>query len=190
PSELYHSGYIGPLQRELMKTGQYIPGLALRDDGDMVRQAHISASSTLAFSGFDDKAVIWRPLDTSAAQLIPLPVGEVPAFLLNIQAEQDTGLQVELRISSRKGGFTPDSILATKTVALTEGNTEIQLDFGVELGEAQYVFLTFLENEHVRLPYTEQRITGLLSVFNGVNKKVSNNGRQRPPANSGVDEFE
>src|SRR5690606_7269507 len=38
--------------------------------------------------------------------------------------------------------------------------------------------------------YTEQRITGLLSVFNGVNKKVSNNGRQRPPAGSGVDEFE
>src|SRR5690606_14448129 len=104
--------------------------------------------------------------------------------------EQDTGLQVELRNSSRKGGFTPDNVLATKTVELMAGDTEIKLDFNVALEEAQYVFLTFLKNGHVHLPYTEQRITGLLSVFNGVNKKVSNNGRQRPPAGSGVDEFE
>src|SRR5690606_21377142 len=109
---------------------------------------------------------------------------------LNIRAEQDTGLQVELRNSSRKGGFTPDNVLATKTVELTAGNTEIQLDFNVALEEAQYVFLTFLKNEHVSLPYSVQRITGLLSVFNGVNKKVSSNGRQRPSAGSGVDEFE
>src|SRR5690606_18327113 len=176
PEEIYNEGYIGLLQQELMKTGQYIPGFALHDDSDKVRQAHISVSSTLAFSGFDDAAVFWRPLVISAAQLVPLPAGEAPGFLLNIRAEQDTGLQVELRNSSRKGGFTPDNVLATKTVELTAGNTEIQLDFNVALEEAQYVFLTFLKNEHVSLPYTEQRITGLLSVFNGVNKKVSNNG--------------
>ncbi len=64
------------------------------------------------------------------------------------------------------------------------------MDFDAELEDAQYVFLTFLKNPLVSLPYTEQRITGLLSVFNGVNKKVSNNGRQRPPAGSGVDDFE
>ncbi|WP_262245509.1 FAD-dependent oxidoreductase [Parapedobacter soli] len=190
PAEIYSEGHIVLLQQELMKAGQYIPGLVLRDDADKVQQATVSASSELAFSGFDNADTTWRPLDISAAQLIPLPAGKVPTFTLTLQAERDTGLQVELRVSSRKGGFTPDTILATKAVALITGNTEIQLDFNVELGEAQYVFLTFLKNEHVRLPYTEQRITGLLSVFNGVNKKVSNNGRQRPPADSGVDDFE
>src|SRR5690606_12141933 len=109
---------------------------------DRVQQANISVSSKLAFSGFDDADATWHPLDISAAQLIPLPVGKVPTFALNLRAEQDTGLQVELRTSSRKGGFTPDSILAAKTVALTAGNTEIQLDFNVELDEEQYVFLT------------------------------------------------
>lgn len=190
PEEIYNEGHIGLLQQKLMKTGQYIPGFALRDDSDRVQQANISVSTELAFSGFDDADATWRPLDISAAQLIPLPVGKVPTFALNLRAELDTGLQVELRTSSRKGGFTPDSILAAKTVALTAGNTEIQLDFNIELDEEQYVFLTFLKNGLVSLPYTEQRITGLLSVFNGVNKKVSNNGRQQPPAGSGVDEFE
>src|SRR3546814_11316180 len=97
-----------------MKAGQYIPGHALRDDADKVRQANISVSSALAFSGFDGANATWRPLDISAAQLIPLPVGKLPAFVLTLRAEQDTGLQVELRTSSRKGGFTPDSILGSE----------------------------------------------------------------------------
>lgn len=190
PTDINNSAHISHLQQELLKTGQYIPGITRCDDSDKVQQAHISASSALAFSGFDNIAIIWRPLDVSAAQLIPIPAGKVPAFALPLRAEGDTGLQVELRVGSRKAGFTPDNVLARKTVALTTGDTEIQLDFDVSLEEAQYVFLTFLKNERVYLPYTEQRITGLLSVFNGVNKKVSNNGRQRPSAGSGVDEFE
>lgn len=190
PGEVYRGGHIELLQQELMKTGQYIPGLALLDDSDKVRQADISVSSELVFSGFGDKDTIWRQLDISAAQLIPLNVGKVPAFVLNLRAEQETGLQVELRVSSRIGGFTPDSVLAKKTIALSAGDTKVHLDFNTELHEAQYVFLTFLKNELVSLPYTGQRVTGLLSVFNGINKKVSNNGVQRPPADSGIDEFE
>lgn len=190
PEEIYSKGHIDRLQQELMRMGQYIPELALHDDSDSVRQANITASTELDFSGFDDTDVTWRPLDISAAQLVPLPAGKVPVFTLSVSTEQDTDLQVELRTSSRRGGFTPDRELAAKTVGLTAGSTEITLDFDAQLDEAQYVFLTFLKNERVSLPYTEQRITGLLSVFNGVNKKVSNNGRQRPPADSGVDEFE
>src|SRR5690606_1143897 len=154
PEQVYHDGYMGQLRRQLMKTGQHIPGLALYDDSDKVQQAHISASGALKFTGFRCPDPIWRPLDISAAQLIPLPAGKVPAFALTVNASQDTRLHIELRISSRKGGFTPDSILATKTVALKAGNTAIQLEFDITLEEPRYVFLTFLKNGQVRLPYT------------------------------------
>ncbi|GGG88171.1 hypothetical protein GCM10007415_22680 [Parapedobacter pyrenivorans] len=190
PSAVYADGYIDRLQQQLMKTGQYIPGLALHDDADLAQQANVSVSSALSFSGFSGADVIWRPLNISAAQLIPLPAGNVPGFVVTIDAHQDTQVLVELRASSRKGGFTPDGVLAQETIALPGGKTEIQLGFDVALDEAQYVFLTFLKNEHVSLPYTEERITGLVTVFNGVNKKVSNNGRQQPKAGLGIDEFE
>jgi len=190
PGQLYQQGHVDKLQRELMKTGQYIPGLALTDDADLAHRANIAASSELEFSGFDNADVSWKPLEISAAQLIPLPAGRVPAFMLTLRAEQDTGLQVELRVSSRAGGFTPDTVLASKNIALIAGDTAVKLDFEVDLDDDQYAFLTFLKNERVILPYAEERITGLLTVFNGVNKKVSNNGRQRPPAGSGVEDFE
>ena len=190
PGQLYHQGHVDQLQRELMKVGQHIPGLALIDPADRVQQATITASSELAFSGFDDADIRWKSLEISAAQLIPLPAGKVPTFRLNLHAEEETEVQVDLRISSRRGGFTPDTVLASRKIPLTAGKTAVALDFDVELEADQYVFLAFLKNEHVSLPYTEERITGLLSVFNGVNKKVSNNGRQVPPADSGVEEFE
>ncbi|MBK1440112.1 FAD-dependent oxidoreductase [Parapedobacter sp. ISTM3] len=190
PRALYEQGHMVQLQRELMKTGQYIPGLVLTDDADLVARARLTASSTLAFSGFRRENLRWKSLDIGAAQLVPLNAGAVPVFSLPVRASGNTALVVELRVSSRKGGFTPDTVLATESVALAPGMTDLELDFKAVLEEAQYVFLTFLGNPEVQLPYTDQRITGLLSVFNGVNKKVSNNGYQQPPVGSGVDEFE
>src|SRR5690606_322699 len=190
PRALYKRGHMVQLQRELMKTGQHIPGLALADDADLVAHARLTASSTLAFSEFSRENLRWKSLDIGAAQLVPVHAGAVPVFSLPVRASVNTALLVELRVSSRKGGFTPDTVLATESVALAPGITDLALDFGVVLEEKQYVFLTFLGNPEVQLPYTNQRITGLLSVFNGVNKKVSNNGYQQPPVGSGVDEFE
>lgn len=190
PRALYEQGHIGQLQRELMKTGQHIPGLVLTDDADLVAHARLTASSTLAFSAFSRENLRWKSLDIGAAQLVPLHAGAVPVFSLPVRASGHTTMAVELRVSSRKGGFTPDTVLATESVVLAPGINDLELDFGVVLDEAQYAFLTFLGNPEVQLPYTNQRITGLLSVFNGVNRKVSNTGYQQPPVGSGVDEFE
>ncbi len=192
PRDLGAHGRIAELQNALIRTGHYIPGVQLQDDSDLAQTATLTASSELALAGIgtDDGDVQWKPLDISAAQLIPLPAGRIPVFRLPVQADHETRLQVELRASSRQGGFTPDTVLAERSIAIAVGEAELVLDFDVALVDAQYVFLTFLKNPSVRLPYSERRVTGLLTVFNGVNKKVSNNGRQRPPADSGVDDFE
>ena len=60
----------------------------------------------------------------------------------------------------------------------------------MNLPEASYVFVVFEANEAIKLGFTEKRVTGILSVFNSINKAVSNFGKQIPPADAGVDEFE
>ena len=42
----------------------------------------------------------------------------------------------------------------------------------------------------MQLQYTQERITGILSVFNTVNEAVSNFGKQTPPEDIGIEEFE
>lgn len=54
----------------------------------------------------------------------------------------------------------------------------------------EYAFVCFLKNELISLNCTQMRVTSLVTVFNSINKKVSNFGKQVPPANSGIDEFE
>jgi hypothetical protein len=56
--------------------------------------------------------------------------------------------------------------------------------------EQAYAFITFTKNPLVELHYTRKRITGLLPVFNTINKAVSNYGNQTPPEDIGMDTFE
>ncbi|MFT4093268.1 MAG: FAD-dependent oxidoreductase [Niabella sp.] len=190
PAELYRQGYLPALQRALIKTGQYIPGVSLQDEQDLAGEAQLSSSSVLQFSGFDRGRILYKSLTVSAAQLLPLAAGKVPVFNLPVKAVSNTVLKAALHKSSKKGNFTPDVLLASIEIPVNTGKQEISINFDTAIDEAQYVFISFLVNEEVALAYSEQRITGLLSVFNGVNKAVSNNGKQVAPEGSGVDSFE
>ena len=190
PAQLYQEGHMPALQQLLFRSGQYIPNVAWADSEDLLSIANINTSSNLQFKGFDRTDAIFKPLSIAAAQMLPLKPGQIPAFNALLKAEEPTTLNVELRISARDGGFTPDTTLAAKTIELQAGEQEIDIDFNVTIDKEQYVFVCFLINEKVQLAYTQQRLTGLLSVFNGVNKAVSNNGKQVAPEGSGVDTFE
>lgn len=203
PRDLAQPQHITSLQRELLKTGQHIPHLPLRDDNDLVQTSTISASSELVVeellpSGEPEKMVF------SVAQLLPLsevPLGKV---ILHPYADEPTKLQVELRVSSKANNHTPDVTLCQQTISLQKGRNCVHLAFDeadyrpqlTQLRAAQsenalgYAFLTILKNEKVRLQYADQRITGLLTVFNQINEAVSNYGKQEPTQDIGVDTFE
>jgi hypothetical protein len=155
-----------------------------------VQRAQIKSSSSLLFKNFERKNILFKPLTTAAAQMLPLLPGKVPVITVPVKATSNTVLKAELRISSITGNFTPDITLAAKEIQLTEGEQEVQINFETSVNASQYAFVTFLVNDKVELGYTAQRITGLLSVFNGKNKAVSNNGKQVAPEGSGVDTFE
>lgn len=190
PAELYEQGYIPELQRTLTNTGQYIPGIICKDEANLVHIAELKSSTALAFKGFDNSDLLYKPLTIAAAQMLPLSEGRMPAFNIPVKALNNTVLKVQMRVSAKPGNFTPDNILASRDIYLTEGLQDVSIDFETSLSSPQYVFLTFLENDQVQLGYTSQRITGLLSVFNGTNKAVSNNGKQEAIPGSGVESFE
>lgn len=189
PRQLTLDNHMKQLQQRLMAEGQHIPSLALHEEHDLALQAQISTSSELPFTGFGD-VCLWKPLTIPSAQLLPMKKGKLPVFQLALQVLQDTVLEASIRISEKAGNFTPDITLATRTIPLTKGTTSIDLNFDTLLASDGYVFLTFQSNTNIQLGYTDQRVTGVMSVFNSFNKAVSNNGKQIPITGVGVDEFE
>ncbi|MBS1601132.1 MAG: FAD-dependent oxidoreductase [Bacteroidetes bacterium] len=192
PRALGDVGKMEVLQRELQRAGQYIPGFVLRDPDDLVRQARVVASSRLVLGGLKEGEAegFLRPMTLSLAQLLPLEAGKVPVFSCHAEAEAETTLEVELKISGRAGNFTPDVSLGRKHIRLQPGRNCVVLDLDAVMPEAGYAFFCIYKNEGVRLYFSPQRITGILSVFNLVNEAVSNYGMQTPPEDIGVDAFE
>ena len=189
PADIIRQGHIVALQQRLLKTGQYIPGLVGKDSRDLVQSATINASSELVFTGFPGKPLL-KPLTVSVAQMLPLPKGAIAPIIFHADASADTELQVVLRISSKPENYTPEVTLATQTITLHPGRNCVELRFDAVMENAAYAFITFIKNPLVELHFTENRVTGLLSVFNSVNKAVSNYGKQTPPEEIGMDTFE
>jgi hypothetical protein len=191
------------LQRELLKTGQHIPNLHLEDEHDLTQSAKITASSALKLSELTPNGEPVQ-MTEAVAQMIPLSEATMPHVVIHPHADEPTELEVELRISSKTDNHTPDVTVAKQTISLQKGRNCVQLDFsdadckyltmsGIAANPAEklsYAFLVIQKNEKVRLHYSDQRVTGILSVFNTVNLAVSNYGKQVPPADIGVETFE
>lgn len=189
PADIIHNELIQTLQQRLLSTGQYIPGLYLHDKNDIVQQAAITASSELVLTELPEDNFL-KPLELSVAQMVPLAEGKVEPFIFHAQAKTATSLQVELRVSSKPGNHTPDITVATLTLPIVPGRNCLQVKFDAVMKEQAYAFITFTKNPLVELHYTRKRVTGLLSVFNTINKAVSNYGKQTPPEDIGMDAFE
>jgi hypothetical protein len=208
PRQLSETQHIASLQQELLKTGQHIPNLRLQDAQDPVQKATISASSELTLEEFLPSGEP-RRLEFSVAQMLPITnVGEaqsladvpVPKFkaILHPYADETTELEIELRISSKATSHTPDIILEKRTISLQKGRNCVPLEFDfldyetnlIDRERLGYAFLVLQKNNKVKIHYSDQRITGVLSVFNTINEAVSNYGKQEPTEDIGVDTFE
>jgi hypothetical protein len=122
--------------------------------------------------------------------MLPLNEGKVPQVIFHAEADEATELEVELRISGKSANYTPDVILEKQTLAIQPGRNCLHVDFSAQLTETAYAFIVFHKNPKVKLHLSQQRVTGVISVFNSVNKAVSNFGKQVPTEDIGVDEFE
>ena len=189
PAEILENGEIKILQNELNKIGQSIPNVPILSTSNLVNQAKLTSSSTLSISEIPFNGN-WFNLSISAAQMLPLKANKNYKVRILVQVEEKTDLKVELRTSIKPENYTPEVILESQLFNLEQGEHYIDVEFSNTLESNQYGFITFLSNEKISVKTSDNRFTGVLSVFNGVNKAVSNNGKQTPPDNIGVDTFE
>ncbi|MDO7135843.1 FAD-dependent oxidoreductase [Algibacter lectus] len=189
PAEILENGGIKILQNELNKMGQSIPNVPILSTSNLVNQAKLTSSSTLSISEIPFNGN-WFNLSISAAQMLPLKANKNYKVRVLVSAEEKTDLKVELRTSIKPENYTPEVILESQLFNLEQGEQYIDVEFSNTLENNQYGFITFLSNEKISIKTSDNRFTGVLSVFNGVNKAVSNNGKQTPPDNIGVDTFE
>jgi hypothetical protein len=189
PVDVLEPNLLRLLQNHLNCAGQSIPGVPLQQDINLAVQSTISGSSELILSEIRHDGT-WFELKTGVAQLLPLQKGVNYTFDLLILSEEATLLEIELRISSKRGNYTPDVILEKVIKRLNPGEQLIDVKFETYIPEDQYAFLTILPNEKVKIAQSSSRYTGLLSVYNGKNKAVSNFGKQEPPHGIGIDSFE
>ncbi len=182
--------HIDELQLNLLKSGQHLPGVLLKDENDLVQKVvAIETTSSLVLQEIP-AANIWRTIKHSAAQMLPVSAGKMSTITVHINALEPTEIEVQLRQSSKVFNHTPDIILETKNIPLKAGKQEIELDFDTSFTEECYAFVCFMKNERVELEYSDKRITGLVSVFNSTNPAVSNYGKQDPTEDIGVETFE
>ncbi|MFM1902984.1 MAG: hypothetical protein RLZZ440_884 [Planctomycetota bacterium] len=117
PKDLLATGRIRELQRRLLRTGQHIPQIRLDDEDDLAGTAAVTTSSRLRLGGFSPSGGRLR-LTEACGMLLPVRAGAVPRLQVWAEADGLTGLTVELRGSSRAGGFTPDELLATREITV------------------------------------------------------------------------
>lgn len=177
------------LQNMLTRSGQYIPGMSIGDADNLALTAELGASSELEINEIPGDAGVFK-LEYSAAQMFPVQAGAVTDIVLHAYASEKTMLELEFRISSKSGNHTPDVLLESMKLELHEGKNCLPLNFKSSVDADAYGFIIFRRNELISIPLSSKRVTGVLSVFNMVNKAVSNFGRQEPTEDIGVDAFE
>lgn len=189
PAQLTEPLLMKELQQRLSIEGQGIPDIAIDGKGNLASSANITPSSTYTLKElpFDGD---WLPLSQGTGQLLPVRAGAVLKSKIQVKAKEATTLRVELKTCSRLGSHTPDVLIETLDITTEAGTQFVELPFAATLDKDQYAFLLFRSNEAISLRTSEIRLTGVLSVFNKVNKAVSNSGKQEPDADIGVDTFE
>jgi hypothetical protein len=189
PRDLAEEPRIGQLQQRLLRSGQYIPGVAAKDRNDLARTAMVSASSSLALAQTAPNEEMLQ-LDHACAVLLPLQAGPFPSFAVTVEATEHVSLRAELWRSAKPGNFTPEILLSSASVEVVPGNKQkATLSFNGELTVPGYVFLTFPRNPLLRVAQTDERIPGVVTLHHTMNAAVAKSAIQEPPPNSGIDSF-
>lgn len=189
PKELMQSDKMNAYQQVLVKNGVYLPQKKVFLSDNLLSDAEIKVSSQLKLNEIPFDGV-WKNLDQSVAQMLPLAKGSIPEISVRLKVSKKTQQKVELRISSKSFNHTPDITLKTLVLNLKEGEQEVKLCFDADIPATCYGFISFMKNPDVAIQTSKMRITGIISVFNKILPAVSNWGKQEAPEGIGVESFE
>jgi uncharacterized protein YjhX (UPF0386 family) len=188
PIDFVDETRIKDLQRELILCGNFIPNIDLDDNDNILKDAVIECSSTYKLSELKSNGS-FESLRYSAALLFPIK-DTLPGMSIEVEAIEDTELEIQLRKSSKRGNYTPDETLEVKKIYIKQGRQFVHFVFDRHFEKEEYVFIAFMSNDKVSLAVSDNILTGVTTVYNQVNIAVSNYGRQDPPEGIGIEAFE
>jgi len=189
PADYIDAEKVKELQQELNLTGQSIQAIPISKVGNLAAEAKIQSSSELQLSKIEFDGP-WLALENSAAQILPLRKDVQYNIDVEVDADKETLIEIELQVSSKIQNFTPDFFTEKKRFLLKPGIQKLDINFKNTLEHDQFGFVIFRKNSHVKIRCSKQRITSIVSVHNKINKAVNNYGKQTPPENSGFESFE
>lgn len=189
PRDVSDEKNIKTLQLALNRKGQSIPRIHIPDHQDLAQKAKVKSSSSLQFNGFEPNEK-WKNLKFSIAQLLPLEAKTLYEFYFEVEALEETSLEIQLKIAIEKRNFTPEKTICSQTFSLKRGIQQITFKSDVALAQKQYAFVALMKNEKVNVRISDERCSGIMTVQNSFNKAVSNFGKQVPPEDIGIDSFE
>ena len=124
PRDLVEKGRIEELQRDLLRTGQHLPGIDHSDDQDLAESAEVSASSTRRIASLEGNGQ-FVTLDNAVAQMFPVKGGAVPVLTFYADADESTELRVRLMSSATPELHTPEVVLAEETFSLSPASERV-----------------------------------------------------------------
>lgn len=182
--------HLPDLQRRLLLSGQHIPRVALRDPADLAGAARIECSSQLVLGGLPEDGGL-RALDFAGGMMLPVRSGQAPTVTYFVDVAEDTTLEARLLVSSSPDNHTPDCELGCLRIPLGAGvNRPVELAFDASIPRDCYAFYVLTANPAIVVHLSEQRLTGVLSVWQKFNRAVAKSARQEPPTDIGVDAFD
>ncbi len=177
PAYFINEKNIRELQKELVFNGQHIPNISFTNP--VTDKAVITTSSTLELKNMGFECG-YQPLNNDKAVIIPIS-GISPEISAKYRAYMDTTLIVELWTSKKAENFSPEVLLESQVHDILNGEGELYINFEPVVDEG-YAFITFRKNENVELMMSNTLISSILTV--------EKRGRQVPPENYGVEEFD
>ncbi|MEG9435044.1 FAD-dependent oxidoreductase [Edaphobacter sp. HDX4] len=188
PRDLLGPESMRELQQELLRAGQFIPGVLVDDVADKARSAMVRATSALELRALKPSGE-WTVLDKPMALLLPVSAGRVPVVTVSLRSEREVTVRAALWASARIGNTTPDVFLAATELTLGAGEQEAELRFDARVDAPQHVFYMLHPAEGVSVALSQEQVTGVLTLSQKMNKAVAKSLVQTPPEGSGIDTF-
>ncbi len=189
PADLSSGEKLAELQLRLQRDGQFLPNKILLDPTDLATHATASASSQCVLSEFPANDT-WMTLESSCAMLVPLTVGTPPVFSIEVSVEENKTLRMELLRSLKPGNFTPEELLESIEIPLTQSSSRVTARFQASIEKDAYYFVKLCEDPSVKVRLSDLRLSGVLCVTTAFNKAVAKSSVQEPPTDIGIDRFE
>lgn len=177
PAYFINETNVKELQKELILSGQHIPNIST--ENPVTSKAEITASSTMELENMGFECG-YQLLDRDKAVIVPIN-GISPEISVKYKAHRDTTLIVELRTSTKMENYSPEVLLESQAFDLPTGEGELYVNFEPSIDKG-FAFITFPKNENVELMMSNALISSILTV--------EKRGRQVPPENYGVEEFD